>query len=378
LHGDGTRVLTAGDWSVDAVEGIDAEYVYFTAAADGPTEKHLYRQWLDTSRPAQPERITREPGWHEVTMSRAANLFIDQYSSQDRPPRIALHTAAGERITTILDNSLDESHPYWPYSARHVAPEFGTLTAADGQTLHYRLTKPYDFDAERRYPVHVFVYGGPHGQTVYDRWGRLHEQYFQQQGYVIFSLDNRGMGRRGHVFESPLYRRMGDVEVEDQLRGVEFLKSLDFVDPDRIGLFGWSYGGYMTLMTLLKAPDAFAAGVAVAPVTDWRLYDTFYTERYLGDPASSESGYTESAVFPWIDRLDAPLPPLLVMHGMADDNVLFTHSTQLFDALQAKGVIFDAMPYPGGKHSLSGARTQTHVYSTIAAFFARHLAPVAE
>jgi dipeptidyl-peptidase-4 len=134
----------------------------------------------------------------------------------------------------------------------------------------------------------------------------------------------------------------------------------------------------MTLMTLLKAPEAFAAGVAVAPVTDWRLYDTFYTERYLGDPASPDSGYSEGAVLPWIDRLDGPLPPLLVIHGMADDNVLFTHSTQLFEALQNKGVVFEAMPYPGGKHSLSGARTQTHVYSTIAAFFARHLALAAE
>jgi dipeptidyl-peptidase-4 len=183
------------------------------------------------------------------------------------------------------------------------------------------------------------------------------------------------MGRRGHVFEAPLYRHMGSVEIEDQLAGARYLQSLDFVDPDRIGVFGWSYGGYMTLMALLQAPDTYAAGVAVAPVTDWRLYDTHYTERYLGHPAAADAGYEPSSVLPWVERLDCALPPLLVMHGMADDNVLFTHSTQLFQALQNRGLLFDAMPYPGGKHSLSGASTQTHVYTTIAAFFERHLNP---
>lgn len=375
LQGGEPRALTAGNWSVDALEGVRGAQVYFTAAAPSPTEKHLYSQSLDTSNPNTPRQITQTAGWHQISMNEAATLYLDRYSSQSRPPRITLHDASGPLIATMLDNPLDESHPYWPYRLRHSVPEFGTLTAADGQTLHYRLTKPYDFDPAHRYPVFVFVYGGPHSQTVVNQWGRPFEQYMQQRGFVVFSLDNRGMGRRGHVFEAPLYRHMGAVEVEDQLAGVEFLKTLDYIDPKRIGVFGWSYGGYMTLMALLQAPDSFAAGVAVAPVTDWRLYDTHYTERYLGNPAAPDSGYEASSVLPWIERLNQPLPPLLVMHGMADDNVLFTHSTQLFQALQNEGMLFDAMPYPGGKHSLSGAKTQTHVYTTIAAYFERHLNP---
>ncbi|MDH3534056.1 MAG: S9 family peptidase, partial [Gammaproteobacteria bacterium] len=375
LDGREPSALTAGDWSVDALEGVDDERIYFTAAAPNPTEKHLYSQALNTAEPRTPSRITEEPGWHQVTMNDAATLFLDRFSNQSRPPRITLHDPAGRRIVTMLDNPLDATHPYWPYSQRHSVPEFGTLTAADGQTLHYRLTKPYDFDPERQYPVFVFVYGGPHAQTVVNQWGRPFEQYMQQRGFVVFSLDNRGMGRRGHVFEAPLYRHMGSVEIKDQLAGARYLQSLGYVDPDRIGVFGWSYGGYMTLMALLQAPDIYAAGVAVAPVTDWRLYDTHYTERYLGHPDAADAGYEPSSVLPWVERLEGELPPLLVMHGMADDNVLFTHSTQLFEALQNRGLLFDAMPYPGGKHSLSGAGTQTHVYTTIAAFFERHLNP---
>ena len=373
LSGELLRPLTAGNWAVDSVEGVSAEYVFFSAAAESPTQKHLYRQSLSIPEPREPQRLSSAAGWHAVTMNDAATLYVDRYSSQARPPRTVLYDAEGRELATLLDNAIDEDHPYWPYHERHQAAEFGTLEASDGQLLHYRLTRPADFDADRRYPVFVFVYGGPHSQTVVNQWGRLFEQYMLQQGFLVFSLDNRGMARRGHGFEAPIYRRMGKAEVEDQLRGVRFLTSLDYVDAERIGIFGWSYGGYMTLMSLLSAPEVFAAGVAVAPVTDWRLYDTHYTERYLGHPADED--YAESSVFGLIESFESELPPLLVMHGMADDNVLFTNSTRLFEALQQKGLLFETMTYPGGKHGLSGAQTQTHVYNMIASFFRRHLGP---
>ncbi len=373
LDGRMLRPLTAGDWTVDRVEGINSNMVFFTAAAEAPLEQHLYRQSFDTDTPREPEKISNERGWHNITMNDQASLYLDRYSNTDRPHRISLHDNDGEQLTLILENALDETHPYWPYVANHQATEFGTLTTVTGEPLHYRITKPKGFNANNSYPVFLFVYGGPGGQTVKDEWGSLFEQYMAQRGFIIFSLDNRGSKRRGTTFESAIYGQAGAVEVEDQLIGVEYLKSLDFVDENRIGIFGWSYGGYMTLMSLFKASEEFAAGVAVAPVTDWRLYDTHYTERYLANPKNNEDGYELSSVFPWLEKLEKPLPPLLVIHGMADDNVLFTHSTKLFKVLQDKGLLFDIMTYPGSKHGLSGEATQTHVYNTIAAFFERHL-----
>jgi dipeptidyl-peptidase-4 len=373
IDGDLIQALTAGSWAVDQVEGVNGNTIYFTAAASIPTERHLYSQSIVTTKPHQVRKITSTAGWHGITMSRDAALYLDSFSNQARPSRISLHDANGRELTAMLENEIDEDHPYWPYAALHRAAEFGTLTAADGQTLHFRLTLPPGFTPSRRYPVFLYVYGGPGTQTVVNSWGNLFEQYMLQQGFLVFSLDNRGMARRGTAFETPIEGLLGSIEVEDQLIGVEYLKSLEYVDPQRIGIFGWSYGGYVTLMALLKAPESFAAGVAVAPVTDWHLYDTHYTERYLGHPVANAAGYDGSSVLPWIAELALPLPPLLVVHGMADDNVLFTNSTKLFQSLQDAGQLFDIMTYPGAKHGLSGTQTQTHVYSTIAAFFQKHL-----
>jgi dipeptidyl-peptidase-4 len=284
---------------------------------------------------------------------------------------VRLRAADGRPLATLIDNALDESHPYWPYLDHHSRAEFGTLLATDGQTLHYRLLKPPRFEATARYPVIVTVYGGPGVQNVDRTWGHYYEQYLAQRGYVVFTLDNRGSGLRGVAFETPLHLRMGKVEVEDQVRGVEFLRTLPYVDPQRVGIFGWSYGGYMTLMCLLHAPDYFQAGVSGAPVTDWKLYDTHYTERYLGLPQVNASGYEASAVIPHAGNLRAPL---LVIHGMADDNVLFTHSTQLFAELQRLNKPFDVMTYPGSKHGLlRHSDTGLHGYTMVTRFFEEHL-----
>ncbi len=378
LDGELIRPLTAGPWAVDEVHGIEEAngYVYFTATEATPVESHLYRQSLHPDDAERPTRLTHRKGSHDITMAKSGQVYLDFFSSRDRPPQVSLHRAAdGERLAWLNENRLDAAHPYAPYLAAHRPTEYGTLAAEDGQTLYYRLTKPANFSADNRYPVFLYVYGGPTGQTVVNRWDRrlLFEQYMAQHGFVVFSLDNRGTPRRGVAFQAPVDRRLGTVEVRDQRRGVEFLKKSPFVDPQRIGVFGWSYGGYMTLMMLMQDPGVYALGAAVAPVTDWALYDTHYTERYLGTPAAEPAAYRNGNVLTYASQLSNPL---LLIHGMADDNVLFTNSTNLMAALQNAGILFNLMTYPGAKHGISGEKTQVHVFQTIADFFIGRLAPL--
>ena len=373
--GELIRAITRGDWPVDEVEGIDedAGVVYFTANKDNVTERQLYAVSY-TQDDAPVRRVTQRAGSHAIDMAGNANVYIDSFSSRSQPTQVSLHAADGSRLTWLVENALDDNHPYAPFLDSHQATEFGELTAADGQTLHYRMLKPKGFVSSRRYPVFVYTYGGPGAQVVSNSWDRrlLFEQYMAQQGFVVFSIDNRGSARRGTRFENPIYRSMGTVEVEDQLVGVEFLKSLDYVDSDRIGIFGWSYGGYMTLMSVMQGNGAYALGVSVAPVTDWRLYDTHYTERFMQTPQQNPEGYRAGNVLTYSENLPAAgETPLLIIHGMADDNVLFTHSTLLFKDLQDKGKLFDVMTYPGAKHGISGSTSQTHVYRTIAEYFGK-------
>ncbi len=372
-HGELIRTVTAGNWPVDQIEGVDetAGVVYFTANKDNVTEQQLYAvNYLQDDAPIQ--RITQQSGWHGIAMASSANVYIDTFSSRSQPAQVSLHDAGGQRLTWLLENALDENHPYRPYLEYHQTTEFGQLTAEDGQTLYFRMLKPANFDPAQRYPVFVYLYGGPGAQVVSNSWDRrvLFEQYMAQQGFVVFSIDNRGSARRGTRFENPIYRHMGTVEVQDQLAGIEYLKGLSYVDADKIGIFGWSYGGYMTLMSVLQGGDAYALGVSVAPVTDWRLYDTHYTERYMQTPEQNPDGYQTGNVLSYTDNLPAAgETPLLLIHGMADDNVLFTHSTLLFKDLQDKGKLFDVMTYPGAKHGISGSTSQTHVYRSIAEYF---------
>ncbi|MEM9234836.1 MAG: prolyl oligopeptidase family serine peptidase, partial [Pseudomonadota bacterium] len=282
-------------------------------------------------------------------------------------------------IAWIEENKLDESHPYAPYLEDHTVPEYGTLTAEDGQTLYYSIQLPPNFDPSKKYPALVEVYGGPHVQVVTRNWERLSDQFYSREGYIVFRLDNRGSANRGKKFEDVIYRQMGIPEVRDQLVGVEWLKSQPFVDADRIGIQGWSYGGYMTLMTILQAPEGtFAAAVAGAPVTDWHLYDTFYTERYMDTPQDNPDGYEKSSVFYHLDRLETELPNLMLVHGMADDNVTFDNTTRLMAELQKKGIVFDLMTYPGQRHGIRGEALGIHLMKTRMAFLDRHLKASAE
>ena len=216
----------------------------------------------------------------------------------------------------------------------------------------------------------VWVYGGPGAQIVRNAWPPLLLQLFAHNGFGVLEVDNRGTANRGREFERPLFRRLGDAEVRDQVAGARHAAGLDWVDGDRIGVFGHSYGGYMTLLCLARAPDLFRAGVSVAPVTDWRLYDTHYTERYLGHPDDNPEGYEASSVLSWLDGLRGRL---LVMHGMADDNVLFAHTLKLQRALQTRRIPFELMTYPGSKHALQERHVSIHRFNLILDFFRRNL-----
>jgi len=373
------RQLTTGEFMVvgespeAAIRAVDerARRVYFIANQPSPVERQLF--WVSLDEPAGAQRVTAGAGWHSVAMSQDARVFVDAFSDANLPRSVTLRTSGGRRLSAMLPNQLDAAHPYAHYLDEHVRPEFGTIAAADGQTMHYKLLKPRNLEAGKRYPVLVDVYGGPGAQRVTNSWGNLFHQYLVQHGYVVFTLDNRGSGMRGERFETALGLRMGDIEVRDQVRGVEFLRGLPFVDAKRIGMFGWSYGGYMTLMCLMKAPDAFAAGVAGAPVTDWALYDTHYTERYLSTPAANAEGYRLGNVLQYADQLSRPL---LLVHGMADDNVLFAHSTALMKKLQDLQKPFDLMTYPGGKHGLIRQNVSgLHAHANIVRFFDRTIGP---
>jgi dipeptidyl-peptidase-4 len=374
------RQLTAGNWVVDnfrkrAVMGVDEKTrtVYFIATEKSPTERQLYSTSLDTKDPHKVRRITQEAGVHGISMPPDTRFYIDNFTSSTQPPQVSLHSKDGKRTAWLLENRLDAQHPDAPYLADNSIPEIGTLTAADGQTLYYQLFKPLHFDASKKYPAIVDVYGGPGVQRVIDNWhGASFTQILTRAGYVVFTLDNRGSASRGNAFQDPIHDRMGNVEVADQVQGARWLGSQSYVDPKRIGVWGWSYGGYMTLNLMFKAPDVYSAGVAGAPVTDFALYDTHYTERYLDRPQDNAAGYAASSVLPYAKDLKGPL---LVMHGMSDDNVLFLNSTKLFRRLQDLDKPFDVMVYPGAKHGLLRQHDGRHGYKMIKRFFDEHLKP---
>jgi len=374
LEGQLIRQLTDGDWAIDELTGVDEELglVYFTGAEVSPQEKQLYRQSLVTTSPEIVSRISERSGWHEVRMDRAARVYVDTFSNTSQPPQHSLHSADGERIAWLVENQVIEDHPYAPFVNSHQTTEFGHLTGPDGQKLFYSMIKPADFDESTQYPVFFYVYGGPTHRLATNSWGRrgLVNQYMAQQGYVVFTIDNRGVERQGKAFQDAAYLELGQIEMVDQMVGVDFLKSQPFVDPDRIGIFGWSYGGYMALMAAAQYPGEFAASVAVAPVTDWALYDTHYTERYMSTPQAAPEAYEKGNVLTHANQIS---DPLMLIHGMADDNVLFTHSTMLMQQLQEASVPFELMTYPGEKHGITGRGQRVHVYRTITDFMNRQL-----
>ncbi len=366
-----TRALTTGEWVVDSLEGLseNGETVYFSGWMDTPLERHLYAVPLEGGEPVQ---ITAGEGVWSVTLGQGGAGFIGRYSDPYTPPQTALYAVDGERVAWIEENVLDDNHPYAPFADSHLTPEYGVLTAKDGETkLYYSMLRPGHCTAKTPCPAIVQVYGGPRVQTVRKSWIGARDQLFVDRGYVLFKLDNRGSWNRGHAFEAAIHDRMGIEEVADQLTGLDFLQRQDFVDGERVGLWGWSYGGYMTLMTTLQAPGRFAAAVSGAPVTDWALYDTHYTERYMDTPQNNPEGYFQGSAFA---HLDGYRTPTLLVHGMADDNVTFDHGTRLYAELQQRNADFEMMTYPGQRHGVRPPALQRHLWTTIFDYFDRELA----
>jgi dipeptidyl-peptidase-4 len=362
--GGGAGVKAPGVAGVDEAQGL----VYFMASGDTPIERQLYVTSL--AAPGEPKAITQGHGWWTAVMPTSAKAFVGYYSDTTTPPQAALYDVAGRRLRWIEENRLDAAHPFAPYAGRYPAPEFGTLAAEDGQTLHYILQKPVGFDQARKYPAIVEVYGGPGVQTVTRAWRGPSEKLFLEAGYVLFQIDNRGSSNRDLRFEGAIAGRLGSVEVDDQVTGLGWLRRQPFVDPGRVGVSGWSYGGYMTLRMMTDARTHLKAGAAGAPPTDWREYDTHYTERFMGDPKQRAAAYDASSVIP---RLGALSGRLLLLQGMADDNVQIANSFAVMADLQARSVPFDLMLYPGQRHGVQGEARQLQLWRTFLEFFAREL-----
>ena len=374
LDGKLLHPISSGEWGIDKLLAVDEKggRVFVQSNRDAVIDSQTYALKLDGSSADKPERITQGDGWHDSAFSRNGEVFVDTFSDPDTPPQVSIRRPDGKMISWLVHNELNASHPYGKYLDAHLRTEYGTLKANDGQTLYYSMIKPSGFNASKKYPVYLSTYGGPHAQHVARKWGNLFDQYMAQQGFVVWRLDNRGSFRRERAFTDANYLNLGKVEVEDQLTGIEWLGKQSFVDAKRIGVFGWSYGGFMTLRLLAEASDKIAMGVSVAPVTDWALYDTHYTEQFMSTPKANAAGYTSAGVYAHLDGLKSPL---LLMHGMADDNVLFTNTTRMIDALVSRNVHFELMTYPGGKHGIAGRGPQRHVYGNIEAFFKKNLKP---
>jgi dipeptidyl-peptidase-4 len=364
--GGGAGVHAPGLVGVDEAKGL----AYLMASGDTPIERQLYAVSYKT--PGPPKAITSGHGWWTAVMPKAANVFVGYYSDPATPPQTALYDLAGRRLRWIAENPLDADHPFHPYADRYPTPEFGVLKAADGEDLHYELQKPVGFDPSRKYPVIVEVYGGPGVQTVTRAWGNPRDKLYLEAGYILFALDNRGSANRAERFQTAISRRMGTVEVDDQVVGLDWLRAQPFVAADRIGVTGWSYGGYMTLRMLTDPRTHLKAGAAGAPPTDWRQYDTHYTERYMGLPLANAAAYDASSVIPRLKEISGRL---LLMQGLADDNVQVDNSFAVMAGLQRLSIPFDLMLFPGQRHGVQGEAQQLQLWRTYLEFFKRELQP---
>lgn len=369
----------AGVLAVEAVTqekgGDGGHRVYFAAYRDRGREQHVFALTAsaDGGATGAATQLTAERGWHAATFSPSGRFFIDRYSDAFVPTQATLRDSAGAVVHVIDANPATELAGFEMPKATWM-----DIAAEDGAMMNGLLLEPVGRVERRRYPVIAYVYGGPAAQTVRRAWQRtwLPLVSWTHMGYGVFLLDNRGMGGRDRAFGRGHHLAMGEVEVRDQKRGVEALRQIPWVDGERIGIFGWSYGGYLAARAVLEEASPWAAAAAVAPVTDWTLYDTHYTERYLGKPEKKDGALVEGSAY-WrgdlVRRAGLLSRPLLLVHGTADDNVLFDNTLKLSEALQTAGKAFDVMIYPGKAHGIAGRAAQRHVWETLTRFFDRTL-----
>ncbi len=352
------RRVTPGGWDVLEVYAVDekAKAIYFTGASDGPLGRPVLRVGLD-GKGLTP--ISAEPGTHGIEFDPTHELYVDTYSRAGVPPVQTLRRSDGTLVRTIADNAKLAAKVNALGLNR---PGFIKIPTPDGVELNAWIIKPTGFDPARRYPLLMIVYGGPGSQTVTDDWGGsgyLWHQMLAQDGCLIASVDNRGTGGRGVKFKKITYLHLGRYESADQVAAARYFASLPYVDATRIGIWGWSYGGYTASRTMFLGGGVFKAALAVAPVTDWRLYDTIYTERYMRTPAENPAGYDEASALPYADSLKGNF---LVVHGTGDDNVHFQNTLQLVRRLEAANKQFDLRVYPNKTHSISGGNTSENVF----------------
>ena len=350
--------LTKGEWEVRSIVAVSEEKVFYTSDEGNPLEQHLYSVKFDGS---GKQRLDKAEGWHHVSSGGA--YYLDSYSTLKSPSRTTLHSGDGTELGVYREAAANDFE---------ILPtEIVKFKGPDGTELYGRMIKPAGFQTGKKYPVIVSVYGGPGVMLpVHNSWSGVSiDQVYAHKGYVVWQCENRGGQGRGHRFETAIFRNMGAAELADQVAGVKYLVSLGFADEKRIGIHGWSYGGFMTLNALLNAPDVFRAGISGAPVTNWLNYDTIYTERYMGLPKENVEAYRNTALAPKAANLKAKL---MLVHNYEDDNVLFQNSLQMTNALQNAGKQFEYMLYSQKTHGVSGPAAD-QMNASMVDFFDRNL-----
>lgn len=363
------RQITSGNWEVTNLVGIDekGKKIYFVSTEQSPMERNLYVIGMDGK---GKKLLTPETGNHSINMSKDFKFFISNYTNANSPLMVRLFDASGKLVKTLEDNAeLKERLQGFAMSER----EFFSFPTVDGTSLNGYMIKPADFDPNKQYPVLMYVYGGPGSQNVMNSWGGTRDfwhHHLAAEGYIVACVDNRGTGGRGRDFKHITYANLGKLETEDQIAGAKHLGSLPYIDAARIGIWGWSYGGYMSSLALMIGNDAFKAAIAVAPVTTWRYYDTIYTERYLQTPQLNAAGYDDNSPITHVNKLKGNY---LLIHGTGDDNVHYQNAVDLVDALIKADKQFETMYYPNRNHGISGGNTTWHLYNLMTDFIKRKL-----
>ena len=365
-EGNLIKQLTDGDWMVTAFKGFygkNSEKVYFMATKDGFLQNNLYSAEIQSG---EIVRITPEHGTHGVKISTDGKYIIDAFSNTEHGRKYVLLTSQGKvkRVIKEANNALAE------YNLGET--KLLELKADDGTILQSRIILPPNFDETKKYPVFVYVYGGPHAQLITDSWlsgAGLFLNWMATKGYIVFTVDNRGSANRGRDFEQAIFRNCGTVEVADQMVGVNYLKSLPYVDADRIGVDGWSYGGFMTISMMLDHPEVFKVGAAGGPVIDWKYYEVMYGERYMDMPQTNEEGYKNASLLNKVDKLQGKL---LIFHGTSDPTVVWQNSLQFLKKSVEQGILVDYFVYPGHGHNVRG-KDRLHLYRKIEQYFRENL-----
>ena len=363
--GELLKQLTKGEWVVTEYLGTDEKEktIFFTATKDSPIQQNIYSVEIKSGKIT---RISPDHGTHRGLVSFSGEYIIDIYSSTDVASEYKMLNSKGKLIRILLEND----DPLKDYNLGEMS--IFTVKADDGTDLYCRIIKPSDFNPSKKYPVFFYVYGGPHSQLVNDSWlgaAGIFQNYMAQQGYVVFTMDNHGTGNRGLEFEQAVFRNLGTIELNDQMKGVEYLKTLDFVDKDRIGVDGWSYGGFLTISLFLKNPGVFKVACAGGPVIDWKYYEVMYGERYMDTPETNPEGYENACLLNYIDQLDGKL---LVINGTMDPTVVWQNSLTFIKKCVDEGKQLDYFTYPGHGHNVRG-KDRKHLYEKIRMYFDENL-----